>query len=105
MKIGPMNIQFPLAEIIDYEVLGKISFEHVEKYLLQNGWHLTRATELAAGWRSPDGQRNMLVPRTTEVVDYCYRIGDCIKSLAVYEKRSQINVWLDLMNLNQQSVG
>ena len=91
-------MNFPLAQITDYEALEKISFERVEAYLLKKGWKLIRTNELAAGWQSPDGQKKMLVPRAREAVDYSYRIGDCIRALAAYEKRSEINVWLEMTN-------
>lgn len=90
-------MNFPLAQITDYEALEKISFEQVETYLLKKGWKgIAAKTQQASAWKSPDKSTGVLVPKTREVADYSYRIGDCIRALAAYEKRSQINVWLEL---------
>ena len=91
-------MDFPLAKITDYEALEKISSEQMESYLVKKGWQLIRKNELATWWQSPNKQKQITVPSTTEAIDYSYRVGDSIRGLAAYEKRSEINVWLEMTN-------
>lgn len=87
---------FPLAQITDYEALEKISTQQIESYLLKKGWKLIQTNRISSAWKSQCESSGVLVPKTREVADYSYRIGDCIRTLAAYEKRSQINVWLEM---------
>ena len=85
------------ATIQDVDILKNLSPQRVETYLKEHGWELQQKNgEKALIWTLAD-EFEILLPLQPEIIDFPRRMGEVLETLALSEKRSQIEILSELI--------
>ena len=85
------------ATIQDVDILKNLSPQRLETYLKEHGWELQQKNgEKALIWTLAD-EFEILLPLQPEIIDFPRRMGEVLETLALSEKRSQIEILSELI--------
>lgn len=87
------------VQVVDEQALASPAPRSIRLYLRMHGWQ--RATETRGGpdvWKlpTPDGTYEAIAPSSREARDFTQRVGELLRTLAVAEDRSQLELLRDL---------
>ncbi|HEU4428783.1 MAG TPA: hypothetical protein VFT98_08515 [Myxococcota bacterium] len=84
--------------IRDRETLGSTGLHDLNAYLRASGWvEQSIPIPNATCWqRTGEGEHEILLPKSDQVLDYAARVADALATLELVEQRSQLEIVRDL---------